>query len=782
MAWPNVSEYQDAVLNSKLNFDEPELKAGEPELDGQGFPRPRTGQFACVFRIASGQRDWAVKCFTQEVKDLQERYAAIDEYISPLKLPYMVDFDYLPKGIRVGGQWYPILKMEWVKGELLSQYIEHHLSHSIDLQQLALRWIEMIKTLQSNSIAHGDLQERNVLVVNGQLKLVDYDGMFVPALSGRPSHEIGHRNYQHPQRTDKDFDPFLDNFSAWVIYTSLVALSIDQTLWSRTKAGDECLLFRKSDFDQPLLSSTLALLERHPNPNIRTLATLFRSMLFFAPQQVPSLDGQVPSIIQSPAPNVISEVNWWSTHAPIGEQTAANDIATTGTYSTASWIIDFISPAKFPTRVFTQSMVMPRLAAFLSGNSLVLVFGLGLSLPILFPVTFPANYFYSIRSLLILFLLTLVTFCINGIILIWYYLREPIVIEKGTYSARVKEANKQFKQLELALDNSAKKEANLHDEENQEKRKLNETLARLRDQEKREVEELNVVLGRTLASIEARRRNLEKEEKSALAKLNSDIGSKLQSLTKQIVALASTESNEITKELTTIQNQHIENILKSHRINEAPMRGLRYTSRTNLEQALFRNGIYTAYDISWARVDAVYGFGPKRTQALVSWRNQLEQQARFTMPRDLDPRAKNAISSKYATQSSVLESQRYVQQLNYSAEEATIRERHKAQKHLLDDESAKAKTQSTQRIQEVNKRYALEYVTPTQALDKLAKDFTEKYHQIDEHTQELRQQMFGASWQVAKINHEYESYRNASFSRYLKTVFLGQRASYQGEP
>ena len=94
-------------------------------------------------------------------------------------------FDYLPKGIKVRGQWYPILKMEWVQGELLSQYVERHLHNPSDLQQLAARWIEMTKALHANSIAHGDLQERNVLVVNGQLKLVDYDGMFVPALSGR---------------------------------------------------------------------------------------------------------------------------------------------------------------------------------------------------------------------------------------------------------------------------------------------------------------------------------------------------------------------------------------------------------------------------------------------------------------------------------------------------------------------------------------------------------------------------------------------------------------------
>ena len=55
-------------------------------------------------------------------------------------------------------------------------------------------------------MAHADLQHGNVLLVparaNGSLslKLIDYDGMWVPALANKKSGEVGHPAYQHPQR------------------------------------------------------------------------------------------------------------------------------------------------------------------------------------------------------------------------------------------------------------------------------------------------------------------------------------------------------------------------------------------------------------------------------------------------------------------------------------------------------------------------------------------------------------------------------------------------------
>src|SRR5215813_9686883 len=127
MSWPTPQDYNEAIQSPNLCFDDPELKRGKPEENNFGLPRPITGGFASVYRMHCGQRDWAVRCFLREFVDQQQRYAALSNHLATVKLPYVVGFEFLPKGIKVKSQWYPILKMEWVRGELLHDYIKKHL-------------------------------------------------------------------------------------------------------------------------------------------------------------------------------------------------------------------------------------------------------------------------------------------------------------------------------------------------------------------------------------------------------------------------------------------------------------------------------------------------------------------------------------------------------------------------------------------------------------------------------------------------------------------------------
>src|SRR2546426_778562 len=153
MPWPTPQDYNEAIQNPRLSFDDPTLKAGAPELTSLGLPRPITGGFASVYRIHCGQQDWAVRCFLRDFPDQQRRYAAISNHLSAVKLPYTVGFEFLPHGIKIRGQWYPILKMEWVEGELLNDYIKKYLRSSSTLLTLANRWIAMSSALQQASIA-----------------------------------------------------------------------------------------------------------------------------------------------------------------------------------------------------------------------------------------------------------------------------------------------------------------------------------------------------------------------------------------------------------------------------------------------------------------------------------------------------------------------------------------------------------------------------------------------------------------------------------------------------
>jgi|GEM_PF-2134483 len=291
MGWPTPQDYNEAIQNPQYAFLDSELQAGEPTLTSLGLPRPITGNFASVYCLECGARHWAVRCFLKDFQDQKTRYSLIGSYLGSVQMPYTVGFKFLDQGIRIRNSWYPVLKMEWVQGETLDKFVGDHLSDSTMLGSLATRWVRMIAELEKANLAHGDLQHGNVLIVNNDFKLIDYDGMYVPPFAGRfaTSHELGDPNYQHPRRTGYDFDSRLDRFSAWVIYLSLVALSEDPHLWRKTDGGIDHLLLRGEDLKNPQSSLLFNLLQRKTSGETAALTKQVLSLLSQDPLSLPSL-------------------------------------------------------------------------------------------------------------------------------------------------------------------------------------------------------------------------------------------------------------------------------------------------------------------------------------------------------------------------------------------------------------------------------------------------------------------------------------------------------------
>ncbi len=265
MSWPHATDYNAAVQNPQLCFSEDDLRQGQAMGDLFGLPRPHSGNFADVYQVqgADGQ-SWAIKCFTRPVAGLRPRYQAISEHLRQTQRAFMVEFHYLDEGIRVHGQWYPLVKMRWVEGFRLNEFVCEHSNKPVVLERLAQLWLRLGQELRDAGMAHGDLQHGNVLLVPGSkssslaLKLIDYDGMFVPALAEVPSGEVGHPNYQHPQRLSAGgYDREMDRFAHLLIYSALRCLRVGGTnLWQRHDNGEN-LLFREEDFREPSKSCLL---------------------------------------------------------------------------------------------------------------------------------------------------------------------------------------------------------------------------------------------------------------------------------------------------------------------------------------------------------------------------------------------------------------------------------------------------------------------------------------------------------------------------------------------
>src|SRR5579884_1935787 len=167
MAWPASQDYNEAVQNPASAFSDPELRRGQPAVNALGLPMPRSGNFADVYEIRTNGRKWAVKCFTREVRGLRERYHEISTYLRRQQLPFMVDFQYLDQGIRLRGQWYPVLKMHWVEGLTLNEFVRLALEKPGWLDTLAQIWLRMARKLRDSHLTHADLQHGNILLVHG---------------------------------------------------------------------------------------------------------------------------------------------------------------------------------------------------------------------------------------------------------------------------------------------------------------------------------------------------------------------------------------------------------------------------------------------------------------------------------------------------------------------------------------------------------------------------------------------------------------------------------------
>ncbi len=263
-----MSDYQEAVQSPQVCFSDKDLKTGMPVLTALGLPRPICGAFASVYELEKGGNRWAVKCFLRNIPDQHKRYHQISDCLHSCGLPYFVTFDYLSDAILVHGKKFPLVKMEWVEAAPLNEYVVSNLSKPERLLDLEARWISLLEDLEAKNIAHGDLQHGNVLVASdGQLFLIDYDGMWVPALQGQESHETGHADYQSPLRTAKNFDNSIDSFAGTVIRVAIRALATQPDLWKEYDNGEN-LLLKRQDYLDPQGSACFAALRALGDPEI----------------------------------------------------------------------------------------------------------------------------------------------------------------------------------------------------------------------------------------------------------------------------------------------------------------------------------------------------------------------------------------------------------------------------------------------------------------------------------------------------------------------------------
>jgi len=320
-AYPQIIDYNEAVQHPETAFIDPELRQARIKENALGLPMVLSGGFALTYMLLGVSRRIAVRCFHRQIPAVEQKYAAISRTLRSLNSPYFVDFEFLGQGIRVRRQVYPVVKMDWAEGDILGLWLDRNHANPAELSRARGEFAALAQYLEEQGISHGDIQNGNLIVSPHGIKLVDYDGVYVPGMAAGEGSESGHKHFQHPERNTRHHGPGLDRFSFIALDLSLAALIEDPSLFRRYREGGETILFRANDFADPEHSEVFRILAGMPGLGdaARRFAKICSAPIdavptlraFLAARAAPQTSATVPS---RPAPPYPRAAGYIGTH------------------------------------------------------------------------------------------------------------------------------------------------------------------------------------------------------------------------------------------------------------------------------------------------------------------------------------------------------------------------------------------------------------------------------------------------------------------------------------
>ncbi|MDF9829487.1 AarF/UbiB family protein [Parabacteroides sp. PF5-6] len=251
MNYPLISEYIEAIRSPEDNFDK--LNNLRPVKDEDGNPIMSSGNFAVVFKMTDGEKNYAIKCFTKEQKGRAEAYQLISEALDNVKTDYLIPVKYYDNELFVDSKQtdvseFSIILMDWIDGISLDEYLKSIINNAYKREKLADEFQKLVCWLLPQPFAHGDLKPDNILVLeDGSIVLLDYDGMFVSSMKGQKARELGSPLYRYRGRTVETFDEHIDDYAAVLILLLLRVIAVQPCEFEELLSDDTSSFLHQFD-------------------------------------------------------------------------------------------------------------------------------------------------------------------------------------------------------------------------------------------------------------------------------------------------------------------------------------------------------------------------------------------------------------------------------------------------------------------------------------------------------------------------------------------------------
>lgn len=186
---------------------------------GGGAAPLYAGNSAVVAKVTLGDdpRPYAMKCYTRRKARLAEIYR------EAFRADELYVYD-----ISGRGEWVDVVIREWIEGRTLDRALREAVDAGDGerLAELSRSFDRMSAELLRSERAHGDLKPENILLTaGGDMRLVDWDAAWLPAMEGATAVETGTPDWQHPLRTAALYDKHIDDYSVALLSAMLAALA-----------------------------------------------------------------------------------------------------------------------------------------------------------------------------------------------------------------------------------------------------------------------------------------------------------------------------------------------------------------------------------------------------------------------------------------------------------------------------------------------------------------------------------------------------------------------------